>query len=638
MPLIGNWKGYHWIVIYKVGARHVTVADPAIGLRKIPRDVFDKEFTGYCLTMVPTARFFEQKNDPSPLRGILHHFKPLRLNIFELFLAALAMQLVAVSMPLFSKFVIDEVVMQGEARWLWAAVIGVGGATFMQFFLAWMKTELAFVVALKSNMSIARAVYHRLLRLPMSYFSSRKVGDITSRLEEQSTVTDFLTESATEILIDITSAALFLAIMFWFNAYLATIAASFVVFHILIARIISPKLRLAFAEAFEKEAEQESHLLETLRGIETIKATGAAPFVRWRYDDLVATNANQGLKIEKISTTADVAVEAVGQVASITILFIGASLVFDGEMSIGVLVAFTMFAGALFEPLEGLIGAWDEYQETLNAIERLNDILEREPEYAPRSEVPELIHIPSPRGAVSFSQLVFRYHPDDRANVLQNFSLDIAPGEKVAFVGRSGCGKSTVLKLLYGMLTPTDGDLRIDGFDMRDLYLPSLRRHIGSVPQRATIFAGTVRDNIALGRPDASLAQVTEAMRLADAESFVTALPGGLESKLAEGGANLSGGQRQRLAIARLFLQDPSIILLDEATSALDTASEKKIMVNIAERFAGRTVLIVAHRLSTVRNADRIVVMNRGLVAEQGTHGELLAQNGLYTRLQSSAG
>ncbi len=635
LPCIGNWKGYHWIVIYKVGARSVLVADPALGLRRIPRAAFEKDFTGYCLMMTPEPRFLETPHDPSPLWGILKHFRNVRLTVFEVFLASLAIQLIAVTMPLFSKFLIDDVIMQGEDRWLWAALIAVGGASIMQFSLSWMRMELAFRVAVRSNLSIVHEVYGRLIRLPMSYFNARKAGDVTSRLEEQSTVTDFLTETIPELVIDVISAIIFLGIMIWFSPLLAAVSLGFVVFHILTARIISPRLRLAFAEAFEKGADQESHIIETLRGIETVKSTGAAPFVRWKFDDLYAGNANLQLKIERISTAAGVAIETVGQAASVAVLFLGAMLVFDGEMSIGVLVAFTMFAASLFEPLENIIDAWDEYQETLNAVERLNDILDKDAEFEAANDSAALVSMPRPRGAVSFSGVAFRYHPDDRANVLQNVTLDIEPGEKVAFVGRSGCGKSTILKLIFGLITPTDGDIRLDGFNIRDLWLPSLRRNIGCVPQKATIFNASIRENIALARPGASLDEVREAARLADAEEFINAMPGGLEAKLSEQGANLSGGQRQRIAIARLFLQDPSIILLDEATSALDTAGEKRVMRNIAERFSGRTVLIVAHRLSTIRSADRIVVLNRGIIAEQGNHQELIEENGLYHRLQN---
>jgi len=637
LPAIGNWKGYHWIVIYAVGARSVLVADPAFGLRRIPRGEFEKDFTGYCLLLRPERRFYDQPHDRSPLRGITHHFREVRGLIFEVFLASLAVQLIAVAMPLFTKFLIDDIIMQGEERWLWAAVLGVGGAMLMQLLMSWVRMELAFAVASRSNLSIVRAVYTRLIHLPMSYFSARKAGDVTSRLEEQAKVTTFVSETVPGLIIDVMSAVIYLSIMLWFSPFLAGVAGSFVLIHILVARIIAPRLRLAFAEAFEKGAEQESHVLETLRGIETIKSTGAGPFVRWRFDDLYAGNANLQLRIERISTIAGVAIETVGQAAAIAVLFLGALLVFDGEMSIGVLVAFTMFAAALFKPLENIVAAWDEYQETQNAVERLNDILDKAPEFEPFEARPDLLLMPRPRGAISFSRVGFRYHPDDRSNVLQNISLDIGAGEKVAFVGRSGCGKSTILKLVFGLNAPTDGDIRIDGFDTRDIWLPSLRRHIGCVPQKATIFAGTVLENIALARPDASRTEVAEALRLADAEDFVAAMPGGLEARLSEQGSNLSGGQRQRIALARLFLQDPAILLLDEATSALDTAGEKRVMTNIAERFSRRTILVVAHRLSTIRNADRIVVLNRGLVAEEGTHERLIAADGLYQTLQSPA-
>ena len=551
-------------------------------------------------------------------------------------LASLAGQVVAASMPLFTKFIIDDVIMQGNDGWLTIALTAFTALALMQIFLAWMRQELAFAVGVKADLSIVFNVYRRLIRLPISYFNARKSGNVTSRLEEQRTITQFLTENAAEMLVNVMAVALYLAIMAWFNVGLTILAVSFAVVYVAIVRFISPRLRTAYGEAFEKGADRESHIIETLRGIETVKATGAGTFVRWKFDDLYAAYANTEVRIMGFAVGAGTLVGFTTHLAGIAVLFAGANIVLGGTMSIGVLVAFTMFAAALFEPMNGLVGMWDELQETMNAIERLNDILDKQPEVFPFEQKPNLIRMPRPRGAIRLQRLAFRYNPDDPANVLQNIALDIAAGEKLAFVGRSGCGKSTILKLIFGLHMPSDGRILIDGFDTKDLWLPSLRRHIGSVPQKAMIFAGSVRDNIALARPNAPLREVVEAARLADAAPFIEEMPGGYEALLREQGANLSGGQRQRIALARAFLHNPAILMLDEATSALDTATEARVMQHINQRFAGRTVLMVAHRLSTVRKADRIVVMNRGLIAEEGDHDTLMEAGGLYTRLHAN--
>ena len=636
LPAIVNWKGFHWIVVYRVDKAKVVVADPAKGLIRIPRADFEKDFTGYCLILSPNDAFADLATDGSPLLSVLPYFAPLKRPILEVLTASLAGQLIAVSMPLFTKFIIDDVIMQGNDGWLTIALTAFTGMALMQIFLAWMRQELAFAVGVKADLAIVSDVYRRLIRLPISFFNARKSGDVTSRLEEQQTITSFLTEHAAEMLVNLMAVLLYVAIMAWFSIGLTILAVSFAAVYVAIVRFISPRLRTAYGEAFEKGAERQSHIIETLRGIETVKATGAGTFVRWKFDDLYAAFANTEVRIMGFAVGASTLVGFTTHLAGIAVLFAGANIVLGGTMSIGVLIAFTMFAAALFEPMNELVGMWDELQETMNAIERLNDILDKQPEVFPFDDKANLIRMPRPRGAIRLQRVAFRYNPDDPANVLQNIALDIAAGETLAFVGRSGCGKSTILKLIFGFHMPSDGRILIDGFDTQDLWLPSLRRHIGCVPQKAMIFAGSVRDNIALARPNAPLREVVEAARLADAAAFIEEMPGGYEALLSEQGANLSGGQRQRIALARAFLHNPAILMLDEATSALDTATEARVMQHINQRFAGRTILMVAHRLSTVRKADRIVVMNCGLIAEEGDHDTLMAAGGLYTRLHAN--
>ncbi|MEM5471878.1 peptidase domain-containing ABC transporter [Hoeflea sp. AS60] len=635
LPAIVNWKGYHWIVVYRVGRRKVTIADPALGVVHLDRAAFERDFSGFCLFLTPGAEFADLKNDKPALSTIIPHFAPLTSRIGEVLLAALAVEMLTIAVPLFTKFLLDNVIMQGQSRWLIAGIAGVSGAAIMQLLLSWVRQEIAYFVVTQADLSLVQAVFHRLVRLPINFFQARKAGDITSRMEEHEKVSNYFTAEATQIVVNVISVALYIAIMVWFSPMLAAVATSFAVLNIFVVRVISPRLRHAFGEAFEKSAALESHILDTLKGIETVKATGSSPFVRGAFDDLYAARSNTAIRIAGYAQGSSVLIGAIGQITGVAILFLGANLVFDGAMSIGVLVAFTMFSAALHEPLHGLVGAWDETQEMLNALERLDDILGKNSELQVADDGSRTLQMPRPMGHVSLRRVAFRYHPDDRANVLQNLNLDIRAGETVALVGRSGCGKSTVLRLLFGMYRQTSGRILIDGFDMRDVSLTSLRRHIGCVPQTPMIFAGSVRDNIAFACPGAGLDEIEEAARLADAADFISVMPGGMDAPLAERGGNISGGQRQRIAIARVFLQNPAILIMDEATSALDTASEDRVMKAIAERFAGRTLLMAAHRHSTVIRADRIVVLNRGLIVEQGGHEELIAAGGLYKRLHA---
>jgi len=309
-------------------------------------------------------------------------------------------------------------------------------------------------------------------------------------------------------------------------------------------------------------------------------------------------------------------------------LFYGATLVLQGQLTIGGLVAFTILIHGALQPITKVVGAWDQLQETLNAVERLNDVYETDPE-APDEPGEELVVLESLNGHVRFEDVTFRYDPEGR-NVLQNIDLEILTGQRVAFVGRSGSGKSTLVKLLLGFYRPTTGRILVDGFDLSGVWLPSLRRQVGVVPQTSFLFHGTIRDNIAQARPDASAADVQWAATMAHAHEFIARLPNGYQTVLDEQGANLSGGQRQRVAIARAILQQPRLVLLDEATSALDNESERRVIQNFDVAFPGRTVLMIAHRLSTVRHADLIVVLDRGTIIEQGTHDELIARQGLY--------
>lgn len=315
-------------------------------------------------------------------------------------------------------------------------------------------------------------------------------------------------------------------------------------------------------------------------------------------------------------------------------MFTGAYMVFDGEISIGALIAFLAMVNYVREPLSNIVSTWDDFQETLNAVERVDDIYDSQPEVA-ENEKERLLELPPLKGNIHFSDVTFRYFEDAQDNILQNISLSIKAGTKVAFVGRSGSGKSTLIKLLYRFYTPNSGTLNVDGFDLRDCQLASLRKQIGVVLQEDVLFSGTIRENIARGKPSADFGEIVAAAKTAAAHEFITSLPAGYETQVLEGGANFSGGQRQRVNLARTFLQDPNILILDEGTSALDNESERFVIDNIRERFKDRTVIMIAHRLSTVKNCDKIFVLDKGTIIETGNHDSLMENRGMYYLLNA---
>ena len=631
LPAIVNWKGYHWIVVYEVTADQVIVADPAQGLVKYTIPEFEESWSRYTIFMQPTHKFEQLEESKPSLLKFWSYYKPFKRNILELFALTVVMQMLSIMGPLFSKFVVDEIIMKEDGQWLMAAIGLMAGIVLLNMVMDFVQDELALKLGMQCNLNMISDVYKRLLNLPINYFERRKTGDITNRLEQHEQITEFITEDGLDTFLNIMMAIAYFCVMMYFNVWMTFAAVGLLLCNIWVVRYISPKLRQVNRESFVKNAEMESHTIESIRGAKTLKMIGAEDQARWQYENNFAAVSNLEFREAKLGQIAEIFSGMVDSLGDVAILFLGGAFVIWGELTIGELVAFTLFTNGIQEPVNALIGKWDDLMEVFIAVERLNDVLEKDPEF-PEDET-ERIELPFLQGNVNFDSVTFRYEPDDQENVVQTVDINIKAGDKVAFVGSSGCGKSTLIKLLYGFYKPNSGKIFIDGFDMDDISLPSLREQIAMVPQSSMIFAGSIRDNIAVARPDASLADIREAARLADADDFISQMPGGYDALLQEEGNNISGGQRQRLALARAFLQKASMLVLDEATSALDVETERVVMENIYSSFAERTVFIIAHRLSTIRKVDKIVVLNRGLVVETGTYDQLIADRGFFYTL-----
>ena len=628
LPALVNWKGFHWIVVYAIDDRRALVADPARGLVKIPIADFTKGWTRYTLFVRPTPRFADLDQSPPTLDQFTPYLAPYRRTIVEIAAASFIIQVLALLMPMFSKFVIDEVIVPQRERWLSAALAGILTAVLLQWTVAWARQRLLIFVSYRVNLRLLADFYRHVLRLPLPFFERRRVGDVVSRLEENTKITTFFTTTGVEFFIDSATAVLYFGLMWYYNPRLTAVVAAFFVLHFVNVYLITPGLQHGFREVFERGAELESHTIESLTGLRTIRTLGVERYIRATWENLFARATNAYFRTLVYGIASGLASQIVNVAGTVAVLFYGATLVLQGQLTIGGLVAFTLLVQGVMQPITKLVGSWDQLQETLNAVERLNDVYETAPE-APDEPGDELTVLQSLNGYIRFEDVTFRYDPDGN-NVLQNVDLEILAGQRVAFVGRSGSGKSTLVKLLLGFYRPTTGRILVDGYDLSRLWLPSLRRQVGVVPQSSFLFHGTIRDNIAQARPDASAADVQWAATMAHAHEFIARLPDGYQTMLDEQGANLSGGQRQRIAIARAILQDPRMVMLDEATSALDNESERRFIQNFDAAFPGRTVLMIAHRLSTVRHADIIVVLDRGTIIEQGTHDELIAKQGLY--------
>jgi HlyB family type I secretion system ABC transporter len=637
LPAIANWKGYHWIVVYEVTDKCVVCSDPADGLVRHSHEDFIAGWSRYTIFMEPTKKFTEFPESKAAIKSFLPFYLPFKKTILELFLLALFMQALAISAPLFSKFVIDEIILKADQQWLAAAILIMGVVTILTMVMDYISDIMALKLSLRCNFNMISHIYSRLLRLPISYFEARKIGDITNRLEQHEQVTDFITEDGLDTFLNLLTGVAFLILMFSFNIWLSLTALFFLSLNIFVVKYISPRLRQVERESFIKEAEQQSHTIESIQAAGTLKSLGAQHQSRWKYENNFAAVANLEFKEAKFSQIAEIIVTMLDSFGDVAVMFLAGYFVMQGEMTIGEMVAFQIFANGVQGPVNALIGKWDEIMEVRIAIERMNDVLEKNPEFPDvdldTKNVDEKIELPTLLGGISFKNVTFRYEPDDQSNVLQDISLDIKPGTKVAFVGTSGCGKSTLIKLLYGFYTPSEGKILIDGFDQNEVTLTSLRRQIAIVPQKSMMMRASIQDNISIARPTATFEEIKEAAELAEADKFISKMPGGYTAMLDERGSNLSGGQKQRLSLARAFLQRASILVLDEATSALDVETERVIIENINTHFKELTVLMIAHRLSTIRNADLIVVLNKGLMLEHGNHEELMNNRGLYYSL-----
>jgi ATP-binding cassette subfamily B protein len=628
LPALVNWRGYHWIVVHAVDDRRVVVADPGVGLTTMTPAEFSEGWTRYTIFMRPTSEFAAVEESRPTLAQFAPYAAEHRRTIGEIALASLTIQVLALLLPLFSKVVVDQVIVPQRARWLVPAVAGITAAIVLQWAVSWARQRLLLFVSYRVNLRLMADFYAYVLRLPLPFFERRRVGDVVSRLEENARITSFFTTTGVEVLIDTVTAILYFGLMLSFNVWLTGVAALCFVLHFVNVYVLTPRLQQGFREAFARGAELESHTIESLTGLRTIRTLGVEHTVRAAWENLFARATNAYFATLKYGIASASAGQVVNAFGTTMVLFVGARFVLDGQLTIGGLVAFTVLASGALAPVSKLVSAWDRLQETLNAVERLNDVYESAPE-APAQPGDDLIVLPALSGHIQFEDVTFRYDPEGK-NALQNLDLEILSGQRVAFVGRSGSGKSTLIKLLLGLYRPTTGRILVDGFDLADVWLPSLRRQFAVVPQSPFLFHGSVRDNIAQAQPDAPPQDVERAAVTAYAHEFITRMPDGYQTTIEEEGKNLSGGQRQRIAIARAILQQPRIVLLDEATSALDTESEQRVTQNLDTVFAGRTMLAIAHRLSTIRHADLIVVLDRGAVVEQGTHDQLMAKRGLY--------
>lgn len=619
--------GGHFIVA-KVNDENVLIHDLARQrTRSLTRAEFDELYAGRLLQVTSRASVLGQlaKFD---FRWFVPAVVKYRKLLIEVLVVSFFIQMFALVTPLFYQVVMDKVLVHHSITTLEVIAVGLVSIAIFDVTLSGLRAYVFSHTTSKIDVELGARLFRHILALPLSYFESRRVGDTIARVRELENIRNFLTGQALTSVLDLLFTVVFLAVMFYYSGWLTLIVVISLPVYALWSASITPVLRKRLDEKFARGADNQSFLVETVNGIGTVKATAVDPRVTRTWDNQLAGYVGASFRVTRLANIGQQGIQLVQKLVSISILFFGAKLVIDGKLSVGQLIAFNMLSGQVAAPIVRLAQLWQEFQQVGISVERLGDILNT------RTELPgSRMTLPPIKGRVTFDKVTFRYRPDT-AEVLSGIDLEIAEGEVVGIVGRSGSGKSTLTKLVQRLYVPERGRVLVDGHDLALADPAWLRRQLGVVLQENFLFNRSVRENIALADPGLPLERVIQAAKLAGAHDFILELPEGYDTVVGEKGASLSGGQRQRLAIARALITNPRILIFDEATSALDYESEHAVMRNMRAICQGRTVLIIAHRLSTVRMANKIIVIEKGRIVETGAHAELVDRpNGHYARL-----
>lgn len=555
------------------------------------------------------------------------HYKRI---VGEILLASFVIQLFGLVTPLFTQVILDKVLVHHSLSTLNVIAVAFGAVILFDLLLNLSRNYIFAHTTSKIDARLGARLFRHLISLPLVYFEKRKVGNIIARVRELDQIREFIANKSITVLLDILFSVVFVAMMMVYSVKLAFIALGFIFVIAILYFFVTPKLRQRLEEKFQMGAQSNSYLVESVTGMQTVKSLAIEGSMQKKWEDYLGKYVDSSFSLTNLSNILSGISGALQKLMTLCILYFGVGLVIEGKLSVGQLIAFQMFAGQFAAPIMRLVGLWNEFQQALLSVDRLGDIL-NSPTEQMNDKAITLSHV---EGEVKFENISFRYAIDG-PEILQNLSLHVSPGKSIGVVGRSGSGKSTLTKLLQRLYLPHAGGVYVDGVDIRHMNPAWLRHNIGVVLQDNYLFSGSIKENIAFAAPGSSAQRIIQAAKVAGAHDFISEFPQGYDTVVGERGSSLSGGQRQRIAIARALLSNPKILIFDEATSALDYESEKIIQDNLKSIKAGRTMFIVAHRLSTVRDCDEIIVMDKGKIVEKGSHEELMAQNGYYNFLVS---
>jgi len=551
----------------------------------------------------------------------------------EVMLGSFVVQLFGLITPLFTQVILDKVIVHRSMSTLQVLGIAFIAVAIFEFLLNLSRNYIFMHTANKIDAKLGAKLFKHLFALPFAYFETRKVGNIIARIRELDQIRDFITNKSVSVIIDLFFSTVFLVVMFVYSRILTFVVLGIVALIAILYVTVTPELRARLNDKFQMGAQSNSYLVESVTGVQTVKSLSIEGTMQKKWEEYLGQYVRSGFNLSVMSSAAGSLSNFFQKLMTIAILWIGVTLVIKNQLTIGQLIAFQMFANQFTSPVMRLVNLWNEFQQVLLGVDRLGDILNHPVEIT--SE--KAITLPRINGSVRAENLCFKYTPNGPL-IIDKLNFNIKPGQSIGVVGQSGSGKSTIAKLIQRLYLPNEGTIYVDDIDVRQMNPIWLRNNIGVVLQENYLFSGTIRENIAMPKTDAPIELIIQSAQIAGAHGFISEMPEGYDTMVGERGSTLSGGQRQRIAIARALITNPRIIIFDEATSALDYESENIIMQNMGIIKKGRTMFVIAHRLSTVRGCDLIMALNKGKIIEMGTHDELIAQNGYYHNLYSMQG
>lgn len=635
LPAIASLRNGNFIVVAGVRATEdgtaVVVLDPCAEPKgvvfSLERERFEQTWDGGLILL--KRRFaLHDEQQPFGLRWFLPELFRQQRSLRDVGIAALVMNVLALALPIFIQLVIDKVIVHQGYSTLYVLTAGVALALTFDAVFSYLRQYLLLDATNRIDIRLAQRTYGHLLRLPIDYFERGTAGVITRHMQQAEKIRQFLTGRLFMTLLDATVLLVMVPVLFLYSVKLALIVLAFAAVIAGVMFALIPTFRKRLRALYNAEAERQAMLVETIQGMRTVKSLAVEPQRQRDWEDRSARAVNMHFGVGKISMTAHTAMGLLQQLMLVTVIAVGAYSVFEQTLTVGALIAFQMLAGRVVSPLVQMVALVHEYQEAALSVRMLGEIMNRPAEGLREAGGLE----PDLKGRIELEGVTFRYAPG-ATPALERITLTLPAGKVVGVVGRSGSGKTTLTRLLQGLYPVQEGVIRFDGVDVREIDLAHLRGHIGVVLQDSFLFRGTVRENIAMTKPSAGLEEIVAAAQVAGADEFIERLPQGYDTPLEENAANLSGGQKQRLAIARALLPQPRILILDEAASALDPESEAIFLANLERLAAGRTVIMISHRLATLTKADAIIVLEQGRIADAGRHGELLQRCRLYARL-----